>query len=392
MCVIVRRILIVFGIVAAGVVASGVTSVSASSALPPGVGDFVPTIDLGAALADLSNVPSTSCKVGSSNISELAVGDALNLPASDLIKALAVANALKGKSDSLVALSCSASMTIAGQEKEITGTIVNSSLGLTGSFVLKCTFKQDLRVEADLSMGLTLARGAAVAVRSADKTIPVTCSMAATFTDGTSVAGSVDGVAEVGNLKSDSCVGDGQVSCTPLSISAKVTVTSTTGKLAGYTGSGTYDLKPSFTLPALNSNLSQLQMALGKSSVRAFRTALTANSREGSMRIAFTPGVARTDIVHPVVAGNGSSTFGTGSLMAAVGPRAAKCTYAVTRGKKTVTFSTMKSSATGVMPTQTVTKKQYDAVRKGLAAKAGTTLTFVAACGTVRATQTVTLG
>lgn len=392
MHMIVRRVLFGFGLVAAGVVASGVTTVSASAALPSGAGDFVPTIDVGAALADLSNVPSTSCKVGSSNISELGVGDALTLPASDLIKALAVANGLKGKSDSLVALSCSASMTIAGQEKVITGTIANASLGLTGSFVLKCTFKQDLRIEADLSMGLALARGAAVAVGSADKTIPVTCSMAATFTDGTSVAGSVDGVADVGNLKSDSCTGDTQVSCMPLAISAKVTVTSTTGKLAGYTGSGTYDLKPSFTLPALNSNLSQLQSAIGKSSVRAFRTALSVNSNEGAMRIAFAPGTTRTDIVHPAVAGNGSSTFGTGSLMAAVGPRSTKCTYAVARGKKTVTVSTMKSSASGVMPTQTVSKKQYDAVRKGLAAKAGTILTFVAACGKVRATQNVTLG
>ena len=388
----VRRVVLVFGMVCAGLVASQVTSVSASSPLPVGAGDFVPTIDLGSALADLSNIPSTTCKVGSSNISELPVGEALTLPASDLMKALAVANAMKAKSDSLVALACSASMTIAGQEKEVTGTIANAVLGLSGTFALKCTFKQDLRVDADLSMGLALPRGAAVSVRSADKTIPVTCSMAATFTDGTSVTGSVDGTAEVGSLKSDSCVGDTQVSCMPLAISAKVTVTSTTGKLAGYTGSGTYDLKPSFTLPTLNSNLSQLQSAIGKSSVRAFRTAFSAASREGSMRIAFTPGVARTDIVHPAVATDGSSVFGVGSLMAAVGPRSTKCTYAVARGRRTVTVATVTSSSTGIMPTQSVSKKQYDAVRKGLGAKPGSTLTFVAACGKVRATQAVRLG
>ena len=388
----VRRVVLVFGVVCAGLVASQVTSVSASSPLPVGAGDFVPTIDLGSALADLSNIPSTTCKVGSSNISELPVGEALTLPASDLMKALAVANAMKAKSDSLVALACSASMTIAGQEKEVTGTIANAVLGLSGTFALKCTFKQDLRVDADLSMGLALPRGAAVSVRSADKTIPVTCSMAATFTDGTSVTGSVDGTAEVGSLKSDSCVGDTQVSCMPLAISAKVTVTSTTGKLAGYTGSGTYDLKPSFTLPTLNSNLSQLQSAIGKSSVRAFRTAFSAASREGSMRIAFTPGVARTDIVHPAVATDGSSVFGVGSLMAAVGPRSTKCTYAVARGRRTVTLATVTSSSTGIMPTQSVSKKQYDAVRKGLGAKSGSTLTFVAACGKVRATQAVRLG
>lgn len=388
----VRRVVFIFGMVVAGIVTSQVTSVSASSPLPVGAGDFVPTIDLGSALADLSNIPSTTCKVGSSNISELPVGEALTLPASDLMKALAVANAMKAKSDSLVALACSASMTIAGQEKEVTGTIANAVLGLSGTFALKCTFKQDLRVDADLSMGLALPRGAAVSVRSADKTIPVTCSMAATFTDGTSVTGSVDGTADVGSLKSDSCVGDTQVSCMPLAISAKVTVTSTTGKLAGYTGSGTYDLKPSFTLPTLNSNLSQLQSAIGKSSVRAFRTALSATSRDGSMRIAFTPGVARTDIVHPAVASDGSSVFGVGSLMAAVGPRSTKCTYAVTRGKRTVTVATVTSSSTGIMPTQSVSKKHYDAVRKGLGAKPGSTLTFVAACGKVRAMQAVRLG
>lgn len=387
-----RRVVFVFGMVCTGIVASQVTSVSASSPLPTGAGDFVPTIDLGSALADLSNIPSTACKVGSSNISELSVGESLTLPATDLIKALAVANAMKSKSDSLVALSCSASMTIAGQEREVTGTIANAALGLNGTFALKCTFKQDLRVDADLSMGLALPRGATVGVRSADKSIPVTCSMAATFTDGTSVTGSVDGTADVGSLKSDSCVGDAQVSCMPLAISAKVTVASTTGKLAGFTGSGTYDLKPSFTLPTLNSNLSQLQSAIGKSSVRTFRAIPSAASKEGSMRIAFSPGGARTDIVHPAVASDGSSVFGVGTLMAAVGPRSAGCTYAVARGKKTVTVSTVKSSSNGVLPTQSVSKKQYDAVRKGLGAKSGSTLTFVVACGKIRATQAVTLG
>lgn len=388
----VRRVVLILGMVCTSIVAVEVTSVSATAPLPSGVGDFVPTIDLGSVLADLSNVPSTSCKVGSSNISELSVGDSTTLPATDLLKALAVANAMKSKSDSLVALSCAASMTIAGQEKGVTGTIVNAALGLNGTFALKCTFKQDLRVDVDLSMGLAVARGAAVAVRSADKSIPVTCSMAATFTDGTSVTGSVDGTAEVGSVKSDSCIGDTQVSCMPLAISAKVTVSSTTGRLAGYTGSGSYEFKQSFTLPSLNANLSQLQQTLGKSSVRTFRIAPAAASKEGSMRIAFTPGAARTDIVHPAVAADGTSVFSVGSLLAAVGPRSAKCTYAVARGKKSVVVSTVTSSSSGVMPTQSVSKKQYDAVRKGLGAKAGASLTFVAACGKVRATQSVTLG
>lgn len=387
-----RRSLLVFGFVSVSVLATSLTTVSASAPLPVGAGDFVPTIDLGSALADLSGLSATPCKVTSSNITELAVGDGLTLPSNDLAKALLVANALKAKSDSLVSLSCTASMTISGQEKEVKGTISNATLGLNGTFTLKCTFKQDLRIDADLGMGSSLARGASVSVRSADKAIPMTCSMAATFTDGTSVSGSVDGAAEVGNAKSDACTGDTQLSCVPLSISAKVTVTSTTGKLAGYTGTGTYELKPSFTIPSMNSNLSSLQSALGKSSVRAFRSVVGTASKDGSMKIAFAPGSSRTDIVYPTVAADGSSSLGYGSLVAAVGPRSSKCTYAVARGKKSLTLTSVVSSSSGVLPTKIVSKKQYDAARKTLGAKPGSLLTLVVACGKLRATQSVTLG
>lgn len=389
---IVRKITAIFGIVAVSVVASAMTSVSASAPLPAGAGDFVPTIDLGSAFADLSGLSSTPCKVGSSNISELSTGDSLTLPSADLAKAYAVATALKNKSDSLVSLSCTASMSIAGQEKEVKGTISNAALGLNGAFTLRCTFKQDLQITADLAIGSSLARGASVAVKSADKQIPVTCSMAATFTDGTSVSGSVDGAADVGNSKSDSCTGDTQLSCVPLSISAKVTVTSTTGKLSGYTGTGTYDLKPSFTIPSMNANLSQLQSAIGKSSIRAFRSLPGVAAKEGSLKISFAPGSTRTDIVYPAVASDGKSTLGAGSLVAAVGPRSTKCSYAVTRGKKSVTLVAVSSSAEGVVPTREVSKKQYDAVRKGLGAKPGSPLTFVVTCGKSKATQSVTLG
>ena len=386
------RLLCVSGVVLASVAALVVNSVQASAALPSGAGDFVPVVDLGSALGDLANLASTPCKVGSSNITELKAGDSLTLPATDLMKALAVANELKAKSDSLVDLSCSATMTVSGSEKAVSGTVSNAALGLSGTFALKCTFRQDLRIDAGLSIGSALPRGASVVVRSADKQIPTTCSMTANFGDGTSVTGSIDGFAEVGNLKSESCMGDTRVSCVPLAVSAKVTVTSTTGKLAGYTGSGTYTLTPSFTLSSLNDNLATLQQAIGKSSVRASRAVGAVSNREGSLKIDFTPGSPRTDIVYPVVAADGSSSVATGSLISATGPRKAKCSYALARGKKAVTLTTFVSSTTGVMPTHTVAKKSYDNVRKTLAAKPGTALSLVVACGKSRATQPVTLG
>lgn len=388
----VPRSLFVFGAVLASSTTIVMKPVQASAALPSGAGDFVPVVDLGSALGDLATLASTPCKVGSSNITELKAGDNLTLPATDLMKALAVANELKAKSDSLVDLSCSAAMTVSGSERSVSGTVTNAALGLSGTFALKCTFRQDLRIEAGLSIGSSLPRGASVVVRSADKQIPMTCSMTASFGDGTSVTGSIDGFAEVGNLKSESCTGDTRVSCVPLAISAKVTVTSTTGKLAGYTGTGTYTLTPSFTVSTLNDNLATLQQAIGKSSVRASRAFGAVSNREGAMKIEFSPGTARTDIVYPVVAADGSSSVATGSLIAATGPRKAKCSYALTRGKKSVTLLSFVSSATGVMPTHTVSKKGYDATRKTLAAKPGTSLSLVVACGKVRATQPVTLG
>ena len=368
------------------------TSVHGSAVLPSGAGDFVPVVDLGSALSELATLASTPCKVESSNITELKAGDNLTLPATDIAKALAVANELKVKSSSLVDLSCSASMTVAGSERSVAGTVTNAALGLSGAFALKCMFRQDLRIDADLSIGASLPRGASVLVRSADKQIPMVCAMTANFGDGTSVTGSIDGVAEVGSVKSESCVGDTRVSCVPLSISAKVTVTSTAGKLAGYTGTGIYTLTPSFTVSTLNDSLATLQQAIGKSSVRASRAVGAVSNREGSLKIDFAPGSPRIDIVYPVVAADGSSRVSTGALIAATGPRKAKCSYAIARGKKSVTLSSFVSPSTGVMPTHAISKKGYKLVRKTLAAKAGTALSVVVACGKTRATQSVTLG
>lgn len=388
----IAKLLPVLGVVLSVATTGVVNSVQASAALPSGASNFVPVIDLGSALGDLATLASTPCKVGSSNITELKAGDSLTLPATDLMKALAVANELKAKSDSLVDLTCSPSMIVSGSEKSVAGTVTNAALGLSGTFALKCTFRQSLQIDATLSIGLSLPRGASVVVRGADKQIPMTCSMTANFADGTSITGSVDGFADVGNLKSDSCTGDTRMSCVPLAITAKVTVTSTTGKLAGYTGTGTYTLTPAFTMGSLNENLATLQQNIGKSSVRVSRAVGAASSREGSLNIDFTPGSPRTDIVYPVVAADGSSTVGTGSLIAATGPRKAKCSYALTSGKRSATVVSFVSSTTGVMPTHTITKKQYDSVRKTLGAKPGSRLSLVVACGKTRATQAVTLG
>ena len=110
------------------------------------------------------------------------------------------------------------------------------------------------------------------------------------------------------------------------------------------------------------------------------------------MKIDFVPGGTRVDIVQPTIAADGSSKLSVGSLIAANGPRQAKCAYSVARGKKSALIANVTSSTNGVMPTLTVSKKQYDSARKALSARPGVVLTLVAACGKIRATQSVTLG
>jgi len=383
-------------IVAAGfiaTIASGAQQAGASAApLPAGAGDFVPTVDFGTALKDLVSLSSTPCKVSQSNVSELPTGDTLTLPATDLMKALAIGNAIKAKSDSLVAMSCTAGLSLAGTEKSISGTITNATLGLSGTFALKCQFKQDLKATADLSIGMALARGASLEVKSGDSTIPMTCAMSASLSDGTSMSGVVEGAAKVGTINSDACTGDTQRSCVPLSISATVTVTSTSGKLGGYVGSGTYDLKPSFTIPPLNDNLGQFLSLLGKSSVMASSVRPRVASNAGSMKINFTPGAARTEIVYPVVAATGTSTLAAGGYFAATGPRSTNCLFSVAKGKKSYVFAKVKSASDGSTPTKTLTSGQYGAIKKQLGAKPGAALKMTVACGSAKASQSVTLG
>jgi hypothetical protein len=385
------RSLLVVGCVAS--IGIGAQQVDASAApLPAGVGDFVPTIDFGSALKDLVSLSNTPCKVTQSNVSELPTGDTLTLPATDLMKALAIGNAIKAKSDSLVTMSCTAGLSLSGTEKSISGTIANATLGLSGTFALKCQFKQNLKASADLSIGMALARGASLEVKSGDSTIPMTCAMSATLSDGTSMSGVVEGAAKVGTINSDACTGDTQRSCVPLSISATVAVTSTSGKLSGYVGSGTYDLKPSFTVPPLNENLGQFLSLLGKSSVRASSVRPGVAGNTGSMKINFTPGSARTEIIYPVVTATGTSTLSSGGYFAATGPRSTNCLFTVAKGKKSYVFAKVKSAKDGSTPTKTLTSAQYGAIKKQLVAKVGTALKMTVACGSAKASQSVTLG
>ena len=371
-----------------GVATAQVTT--SSTALPAGAGDFVPTIDLSADLASLVNVVSSPCTVSESNISVMPVGGTLTLPPTDIAQFLSALTAIKAKADSRVALSCSPELKMSGEERTISGTVTNAALSLSGSFTLKCIFQESLSAKANLSFGLGVKGLMQLDVVSASVAMPMTCAMSMSLGGGTTVAGTVDGLAKIGSTVSQSCTGSTLESCVPLSVDAKVSVTSATGKFAGLVGTGTYSFTPSFTVPSLNGNLGLLTGQLKSSSVRASRAVVRTTNTSGSMSIDFAAGKAKTEILHPVVSSSGSSSFGKGLRYGAVSTPKDKCIFTAVKGKKKFSFPALTAASNGATASKVVTAAQSKAMAKALGIKANAAFSLQAKCGKTITTQTVT--
>lgn len=370
-----------------GVASAQVTT--SSPVIPAGAGDFVPTIDLSADLASLVNVVSSPCAVSESNISVMPVGATLTLPPTDIAQFLSAIYAIKTKADSRVALLCSPELKMGGEERTIKGTITNSALNLSGSFTLKCIFQESLSAKATLSFGLAVKDLMQLDVVSASVAMPMTCAMAMSFGGGTTVSGTIDGLAKIGSTVSQSCTGSTLESCVPLSVDAKVSVTSATGKFAGLVGTGTYSFTPSFTVPSLNGNLSLLTGQLKAQSVRASRAVVRTTNTSGSMRIDFAAGKAKTEILHPVVSSSGSSNFGKGLRYGAVSAPKEKCIFTAVKGKKKFSFPALSAGANGATASKVVTAAQSKALAKALGIKVNSAFSLQAKCGKTTATQAV---
>ena len=364
--------------------------VKSSATLPAGAGDFVPTIDLSSDLASLVNVASSPCTVSESNIAAMPVGATLTLPPTDYAQLLSAFTAIKAKADSRVSLSCSPELKMGGEERTISGTVTNAALSLSGSFTLKCVFQEGLSAKANLSFGLGVKGLMQLEVLSASKDMPMTCAMAMSLGEGTTVTGTVDGLAKIGTSASQSCTGSTLESCVPLSVDATVSVTSATGRFAGLVGTGTYSFTPSFTVPSLNSNLGLLSGQLKSSSVRANRAVVRVSNTSGSMQINFAAGKARTEILHPAVTATGSSTFGKGLLYGAVSAPKAKCIFTAVKGKKKFAFPALTAASNGSTASKTVSAAQSKAMAKALGLKANAAFSLQAKCGKTATTQSVT--
>ncbi len=365
-------------------------SAGALGALPPGYSDLVPEVDFGPAMSSLVNIATTACTVKSSNISALPVATKIDLPPADLLQFAGVLATMKSSSSSLVTLDCVSNLQFDGTEKVITGTVTNTALDLKGTFTLKCSFKQSLAVSASLSFGMAVQGGSQLTVNPTQTAIPVSCGIRIEMSDGTTVTAAVEGSASAGEVAP--CTGATERSCVGIAADTKVKVTSATGALKGYIGSGTYSFQDSFTLPSINENLGQVGSLLGKSSVRAYRSVPQATSNVGVMKIAFVPGAAKTEILYPVIVAGQKTIFGKDATYGAVSSPKARCVFSAVKGVRQFALPAVTANAQGATIAKKLTAAQANGMTKALGIKTGSAFVLRAKCGTATTNQNVVYG
>ena len=363
------------------------SSAGAIDALPAGYGDFVPEVDFGPAMSTLVDIGATPCVVKSSNVSSLPAQTKMDLPPADIMQFLGVLTEMKRSSTSLVAFECTPTIRFTAAETSITGKVSNQSLGLTGTFLLKCSFKQSITVTTSLEIGMSVQGGSRMSISPTNSSIPISCGIRIALSDQSTLSGTVEGTAIVGTEAP--CVGSTDNSCVGISADTQVVVTSGTGELKGYVGSGTYTFQDAFTLPKINESLGQAGQALGKSSVRAMRSVPRTENGTGAMNIKFVPGAAKTEILYPAVVAGTKSAFGKGATYAAVSAPKAKCVFTAVKGSKQYALPAVTANAQGATVTKALTPAQATGMSKALGLKVGAGFVLRAKCGTATTNQNV---
>ena len=360
---------------------------SAEDALPVGYGDFVPEVDFGPAMSTLVNIGTTPCVVKSSNVSSLPAQTKMDLPPADLMQFVGVLNQMKANSSSLIAFECTPTVNFTAAEKSITGTVTNKALGLTGSFLLKCSFKQSVTITASLELGMALPGGTQMSVSPTNSAIPISCGIRIVLSDETTMNGTVEGSATIGATKQ--CEGSSDKSCVGIQADAQVVVTSATGQLKGYIGTGTYTFQDAFTLPKLNDSLGQAVFLLGKSSVRALRSSPKVADSTDALNIKFARGAAKTEILYPASVAGAESSFGKNSTYGAVSAPKAKCVFTAVKGSRQFALPAVTANAQGATVTKVLTSAQAAAMAKSLKLKVGSAFVLRAKCGSATTNQNV---
>lgn len=187
---------------------------------------------------NLAGLAQSTVSIGSLNCTE---GGRTFASTQDMLIGFATDSRVQGQ----INISCRPSLNINSGVRAISGTMSIPSKGVTdGVFNAECSAKSSMSVVASVAVGAAVPGLLSVNVSSASAPLAFSCSFkGSSAAKSTDVYGTIEGFGDVTGMCSSACVAIG--------MTARATITSSTGELNGQTGSGTYTYTDAFELPEL---------------------------------------------------------------------------------------------------------------------------------------------
>lgn len=395
----IRRFSTISAVLAASLMTAPLSaSAAALPSLPSGYENFVPEIDYDAYLSDAMKVPgAVECTVTKTeNVPAMygafvKEGTTLNLDglgSNPLM--MAGLGAIVATPDSLIQTTCPVSIELPGSQT-FTGTVANPVLATAmgadaAEYTLDCAMSGTITATANVSIGDAAKNKFTMGIERAEQSIPLDCALSITFNSSpvSTLSGSVSGAVKV--TASDdavACQGSADPTCIPISLTdAVVKITNATGKLDGYTGTGTYTFTDLFSLESIDGKINAIKSAAKISSVRATRVGSTMvrTTAVGSESMTLNLGrkAAAPVIVHPNKAADATkATIAKNAKLTIAATKGAACVLTAKVGKKSTTVASIKKVASSG-----VWKPAFSqAVVKKVGAKAGkSSVAFTVSC------------
>lgn len=370
------------------VLVAPVMTPSASAApptLPEGYQKFIPNVDYAALMGETARPrQDLACTITSSNIAAFPVGSSF-IPSelrNDLQdKGPKFVIALNNSSKEAVA-TCSVGVSMPAGTRSISGSIDNEALAeflgtSTGSFTLDCEIQSVYTATANIRFGGKVPGRVDVVVTGADNDIPFDCAIAIAFGANT-MNGTVKGsVSVVDPVTAGVCDGSTTITCVPIRMNdATVTISSSTGRFGGLTGTGTYSFVKWFSLPYIDEDMKAIPYVnVTASSVRTSSVHKASGASE-SMFLTLGQSATRTAIPRPI-----TSKIATDERIYVTGAAKAACTLSVKVGRRSTTLAKFTLDAKGQVPATSYSRIAFTRkVARALRAKENSKVAVTATC------------
>lgn len=260
------------------------------------------------------------------------------------LAALSVFTPVVADDDAVVVSRCTIPLTLPTDEVSTQALISNEALvplvGIdSGIFSLKCTVGASPDATVRLKVGGGVPGRVDIVATDLSAPIPFMCSFEILFQAEivSELHGTVEGTIDVMSSLTDTtlCNGRTTITCVPIELpDAVVTVTSASGGLEGYVGSGTFSFENQFTLARMETLLKMAGDVDAFSTVRT-RAPLAAakTGKIADLRLNLKPGSGAAQLLRPFIKpGARVATIANGQSIVAVAAPNANCAFSAKRG------------------------------------------------------------